>query len=334
MRKWLFLFVILLKVLISGAYFPFFLNNYLLYDEYNYFDKLALYYEDNIKLFNSENYFIKEEKHLFPVNTSLLFFNESFIHSKNNCFYLNIDLLSGKYGEFQSLRNKFVNISYSFKIKNIYLGFEGIWSETNNELPNKYYNSQNLYFLKAYMNLKNFKFIFKYNINPADLISGLNFYAFFHYKDYIAINTFLGFNPDFTSLVNFTDDLFKKELAAFQTIENIKISYPPYLQLILYYFTCEEGNNSTELTFDLYHRTFLQFFFNDDLEIKRLFFKIPITKRYTSVAGVEFNNDYYFYLSFIEKSKNYFFAVQLKNTLKMDIYSNFSIILKYIYYIH
>ena len=334
MKRWLLISVILLKVLVNGAYSPFFLNNYILSDKYDYFDNISQYYDNNVKLFNSENFFVKNEKNLFSKASSLLFFNESFIHSKKNIFYLNIDLLSGKYGTFESLRNKFINVSYSFNIKMFYLGLEGIWSETNNDLPNELYNLQNLYFLKMHFDYKYFRFIFKYLINSPNFLNGLNLYIFSHYKNYVSINTFIGYEPDFNGIISFTDNIFKKDFTSLQTIENITISYPPYLKLMLYYSTCENNYSATELTIDFYHRTLLQFFFSDEIEIKRFFFKIPIGKRYTLIPGIEFNNLYYINLAFVERSKNYIFVLQLKNTLKLDIYNNFSVILKYVYYIN
>jgi hypothetical protein len=303
----------------------------------NYFDEINLKYQppSGKNIFISDDYYLNKEENLLEKPANLLLFKQSYIRSNRNYFYLNINLLSGKYNDFEEIKNKSIKLLYGLKIReNIHFGAEGNWYETSNENLFDYKNSFSRYFLFLNYRYKLFSFTLKYYLNGNKKFKN-NFDTFFTfnlYRDILGLRFYLGSNPDFLGIRSYIKDIFGP-IQELNFVGNVIVKYPPYIKIYFLYHQIFTKNYDFEVTMSIFDKAFFQFYWSDQIEAKRLIFKFPIYKNYHIIFGPEFYNIYYFNFSFMETTKQHTFIITFKHTLKIDVKRNFSLFLRYIYFI-
>ncbi len=324
----------LINGILTADFTPPVLNNHLTGSSY-FSDLFMKYFPDEMtNTFHSENYYIKEESEIFPAVTTLLFFNQSYIRRDSNSFYLNIDLLSGKYMDYGELRSKCVNIYYSFALKNeMEIGAEGIISETVNDPQPNYYYLISSYSLFGRFRWRSISFLAKYGlISSKEVSQAWNLYMRIKPVENLTLDLFAGNFPDFGNLSGFIEYVMSSSYPL-HLAASLSFSLLDILDLYLTSHAVPGENTEWEVTFGISKRFYFQYFIGDSKEVKRLFISVPFSGRYTVRFGPEMYEKYYLTLIFEENVKKYRLTFGVKNTFDLDIKKNVSLFLRYTYFI-
>ncbi|MCK5224146.1 hypothetical protein KAR04_05215 [Candidatus Calescamantes bacterium] len=319
----------------SCAISPNFINNGIFEDNAGYFADIFGRYmcRGNKNNFSSENYLINNDAVTLPSQADLIFFKQSYFRSGKSSFFLNINLLSGRYGQYTDLDNKAVVLAFSYPLlTDTSLGIEASWNEISDNGPIDFYSLKHIYNIFVKYSIDKLGLVLRYEISGSENFTrNFSFFGSWKPLDHMEIGVMGGKVSEFSDPESYLNSIFLKREISFTTVFRTRIQ--EYLGILFYYRTRESHSPDMEFTMDVYERFFFQFYLSDTRENKRLLIKIPLYKNYFLVAGPEFYDRYFISLSLLEKGEKHLFILGFKNTIKLDLKRNLSFFVKYRYLI-